>query len=61
MSEKLTKIIIVGAGPVGLLAAVLISKLDIAVDIIDVATDIDPRPRGAGYGPSAVKCVIQAT
>lgn len=55
MSPKITKVAVVGAGPVGLIAAVCLAKLGIPVDIFDVADDIDRRPRGAGYGPSAVK------
>ena len=55
MSQKINKIVIVGAGPVGLLAALEIVRLGIAVDIVDVADGVDRRPRGAGYGPSATR------
>lgn len=55
MSQKIKKVAIIGAGPVGLIAAVDIAKLGIEVEVFDVAEGLDRRPRGAGYGPSAAK------
>lgn len=57
MSQKIDRVAIVGAGPVGLLAAVELSRLGIPVDVLELAECVDPRPRGAGYGPSAVRYV----
>lgn len=53
--EKSTKVLIVGAGPVGLLTAVMLAKCGIDVDVLESATQIDQRPRGIAYGPPAVK------
>lgn len=58
MSQKISKVAIVGAGPVGLLGALELAKLGISVDVIDLLERIDPRPRAAGYGPSAVREVL---
>ncbi|KIW95655.1 uncharacterized protein Z519_04240 [Cladophialophora bantiana CBS 173.52] len=60
MSHKINKIAIVGAGPVGLLAAILISRLGVPVDLLDVGEGVDLRPRGAAYGPSAVRGLRRA-
>lgn len=49
--EKSTKVLIVGAGPVGLLTAVMLAKCGIDVDVLESATQIDQRPRGIAYGP----------
>ena len=55
MSHKIKNVVIVGAGPVGLLGALELARLGISVQVIDFLEDIDPRPRAAGYGPSAVR------
>ncbi|EXJ67933.1 uncharacterized protein A1O5_08547 [Cladophialophora psammophila CBS 110553] len=60
MSHEINKIAIVGAGPVGLLVAILISRLGIPVDLVDVGEGVDMRPRGAAYGPSAVRVLRRA-
>ena len=53
--EKSTRVLIVGAGPVGLLTGLMLAKCGIQVDVLDAAMEIDPRPRGIAYGPPAVK------
>lgn len=53
--EQSTRVLIVGAGPVGLLTGLMLAKCGIDVDILDAATEIDQRPRGIAYGSPAVK------
>ncbi|CAK7210070.1 hypothetical protein SBRCBS47491_000646 [Sporothrix bragantina] len=48
------KIIVVGAGPAGLLLALLLSKRGIPVVLLDAASGPDQRPRATHYGPPAV-------
>ena len=55
---KSTRVLVVGAGPVGLLTALMLAQGGIDVDVIDSATEIDPRPRGIAYGPPAVRYAI---
>ncbi|CAN9127763.1 unnamed protein product [Alternaria sp. RS040] len=52
---KLNHVVIVGAGPSGLLLGVLLAKnLGIKVTILDADTKINGNPRAAHYAPSAV-------
>lgn len=53
--EQSTTVLVVGAGPVGLLTGLMLAKCGINVDILDAATEIDQRPRGIAYGSPAVK------
>lgn len=48
------KIIIVGAGPSGLLLALLLSKHGIPVTVVEMSHELDQQPRAAHYGPAAV-------
>ncbi|KAI1325725.1 FAD binding domain-containing protein [Xylariaceae sp. FL0255] len=48
------KVLIVGAGPSGLLLALLLSKHGIAVEIFEASHELDRQPRAAIYGPAAV-------
>lgn len=48
------KILIVGAGPAGLLLALLLSKHGIPVTIIEMSHQLDQQPRAAHYGPPAI-------
>lgn len=58
--QKSTRIVIVGAGPVGLLTALMLGQSGCEVEVLDAANEIDPRPRGAAYGPSAVRYASNA-
>lgn len=48
------KVLIVGAGPAGLLLALLLSKHGIPVSIIEMSHQLDQQPRAAHYGPAAI-------
>lgn len=52
------KVLVVGAGPSGILLALLLAQHGIQVDVLEALDDIDQRPRGAGYGPAAVEFVL---
>lgn len=54
------KIIIVGAGPSGLLLALLLSKKGIPVHILEAAAQLDQQPRAAHYGPPAIPEFVRA-
>ncbi|KAG4430042.1 hypothetical protein IFR05_014481 [Cadophora sp. M221] len=53
--KKIKKVIVVGAGPSGLVLAILLAKAGIEVIILDGAPDLDKNPRAAHYAPSAVR------
>jgi len=53
--QNIRKVIVVGAGPVGLLTALLLAKKDIPVEILEVQTKVNDAPRGLAYGLPAVR------
>ncbi|TAQ83484.1 hypothetical protein B7494_g8191 [Chlorociboria aeruginascens] len=48
-------VIVVGAGPSGLVLSLQLAKAGIQVTLLDAADKIDERPRAAHYAPSAVR------
>jgi 2-polyprenyl-6-methoxyphenol hydroxylase-like FAD-dependent oxidoreductase len=50
----LRKVIIVGAGPVGLLLALRLAQQKINVQVLELAAEVDHRPRATHYGPAGV-------
>ncbi|KAK4149723.1 para-nitrophenol 4-monooxygenase [Chaetomidium leptoderma] len=55
-----SKILIVGAGPSGLLLALLLAKHGIPVHILEAASHLDQQPRAAHYGPPAIPEFVRA-
>ncbi|WP_163068688.1 FAD-dependent oxidoreductase, partial [Acinetobacter baumannii] len=47
-------ILIVGAGPSGLLLALMLGKKGIPVRLLEAAASLDNRPRATHYSPPAV-------
>jgi 2-polyprenyl-6-methoxyphenol hydroxylase-like FAD-dependent oxidoreductase len=47
-------VVVVGAGPSGLLLCVLLSKHGIPVHLLEASDQLDDRPRAAIYGPPAI-------
>lgn len=54
------QVLIVGAGPSGLLLALLLSKHGIPVQILEASDHLDEQPRAAHYGPPAVPDLARA-
>lgn len=50
----ISKVIVVGAGPSGLLLALLLAKKGISVEVLEQNHDLDPSPRATHYAPPAV-------
>ncbi|KAJ5713860.1 uncharacterized protein N7483_011041 [Penicillium malachiteum] len=48
------KVIIVGAGPSGLILGLLLAKAGIEVELLDAGSEIDKQPRAAHYASPAV-------
>lgn len=49
------KVIVVGAGPVGLLTALMLGQKGISVDVLEANNQVNNSPRGLAYGPAAVR------
>jgi 2-polyprenyl-6-methoxyphenol hydroxylase-like FAD-dependent oxidoreductase len=52
---NIKKVIMVGAGPVGLLTALMLGQRGIPCDVFEARHQVDDSPRGLAYGPAAVK------
>lgn len=50
-----SKVIIVGAGPSGLLLSLQLARAGISCTLLDSGSSVDERPRAAHYGPAAIK------
>ncbi|KFY95304.1 hypothetical protein V500_02857 [Pseudogymnoascus sp. VKM F-4518 (FW-2643)] len=55
------EVIVVGAGPAGLLLSLLLTKKGISVRTLDAADTLDSRPRATHYGPPAIHELIHGT
>lgn len=53
MESRIKKVIVVGAGPAGLLTAHMLGQKGIAVDVVEAGATVNEAPRGLAYGPSA--------
>lgn len=54
------QVLIVGAGPSGLLLALLLAKHGIPVHILEAAAELDAQPRAAHYGAPAIPEFVRA-
>jgi 2-polyprenyl-6-methoxyphenol hydroxylase-like FAD-dependent oxidoreductase len=54
------QVLVVGAGPSGLVLALLLAKAGIKTTLLDAAPTLDDRPRAAHYAPSAVRVLKAA-
>jgi 2-polyprenyl-6-methoxyphenol hydroxylase-like FAD-dependent oxidoreductase len=54
MSAETAEVVIVGAGPVGLVTALMIAKEGIKVTLLEAFGEVIQSPRAMGYGPAAV-------
>lgn len=48
------EVLVVGAGPTGLLTTLLLARAGINVNLVEALPDIDNSPRAMAYGPSAI-------
>lgn len=47
------QVIVVGAGPTGLLLALILARAGISITVLEANKKIDDRPRACLYGPAA--------
>lgn len=52
-THQYSQVIIVGAGPCGLLLAVLLSKQGVQVQVLEASTELDDQPRACHYSAPA--------
>ncbi len=52
---NIKKVIVVGAGPVGLHTALMLGQKGIPVDVLEDNDQVNSSPRGLAYGPAAVR------
>jgi 2-polyprenyl-6-methoxyphenol hydroxylase-like FAD-dependent oxidoreductase len=55
-----SQVVVVGAGPSGLVLALLLAKAGIKTTLLDAAPTLDDRPRAAHYAPSAIRVLKAA-
>ncbi|KAK8113488.1 FAD binding domain-containing protein [Apiospora sp. TS-2023a] len=60
MTRPFEKVIVVGAGPSGLLLSLLLAQHGIPVHILEGSHELDGRPRAAIYGPAAIPDLARA-
>jgi 2-polyprenyl-6-methoxyphenol hydroxylase-like FAD-dependent oxidoreductase len=58
MTTKYDNVIVAGAGPSGLLLALMLGQRGIKVDVVEALDGLDKRPRGVAYGPAAAVYVF---
>ena len=56
MSDS-TQVLIVGAGPVGLSAALALSKVGIDIRVVDAGPDVDRRMRASTFHPPTLDII----
>ena len=55
MANPTKNVIVVGAGPAGLLLALLLARAGITVAVVEANEKLDDRPRALLYGPAAAQ------
>lgn len=55
MSSQLTNVLIIGAGPVGLITALALAQNNISVRVLDKANDFNVGQRGSGIAPRTLE------
>ncbi len=55
MGQESTSVIVVGAGPVGLMVALRLAKENVAVTVLEALSEIAASPRAMVYQPVAVR------
>ena len=54
-TNNIGKVVVVGAGPTGLILALMLGRRGVEIEVLESLPEIDQRPRGVGYGPPAVQ------
>jgi 2-polyprenyl-6-methoxyphenol hydroxylase-like FAD-dependent oxidoreductase len=54
LANKIPQVIVVGAGPSGLLLALILSKQGIDVQVLEATENLDAQPQATHYTPPAV-------
>ncbi|KAJ9270601.1 hypothetical protein DTO212C5_3390 [Paecilomyces variotii] len=57
---KLSKVLIVGAGPSGLLLSILLARQGISTTLLEQTSQLDEQPRAAHYAPPAIQILRKA-
>jgi 2-polyprenyl-6-methoxyphenol hydroxylase-like FAD-dependent oxidoreductase len=60
LTKNYSQVLIIGAGPAGLLLAVLLAKHGIPIEIIEAENHLNEEPRAAVYGTPAIPDFIRA-
>lgn len=53
MTAAFNSVLVVGAGPSGLLLALMLAQHGIKVNVVEALDELDKRARGVAYGPAA--------
>ena len=55
MAHEIKTVLVAGAGPVGLLTALMLARNGITVEVVEPRDKVNDAPRGLAYGPPAVQ------